>query len=83
MLDFFRRYLQLKAQAAKVSDEQEITQAIKALRVDQLHSHLVRDCLRTLEELYEEFQKFSRAEALHFRKLGQQRKFKAIQLQQE
>jgi hypothetical protein len=28
-----------------------------------------------LEELYEEFWKFSRAEVLHFRKLGQQRKF--------
>jgi hypothetical protein len=27
-----------------------------------------------LEELYEEFQKFSRAEVLHFRKLGQKRK---------
>jgi hypothetical protein len=27
-----------------------------------------------MEELYEEFQKFSRAEVLHFRKLGQQRK---------
>jgi hypothetical protein len=27
-----------------------------------------------LEELYKEFQRFSRAEVLHFRMLGQQRK---------
>jgi hypothetical protein len=39
-----------------------------------LHNHLVRECPKTLEELYEEFRKFSRAEILHFCKLGQQRK---------
>jgi hypothetical protein len=72
--DFFHRFLWLKAQASEVSDEQAITQAIKALRVGQLHSHLVRECPRALEELCDEFHKFSRAEVLHFRKLGQQRK---------
>jgi hypothetical protein len=48
-----------------------------ALRVGQLHNHLVREHPRTLEELYDNFQKFSRAEELHFCKLcklGQQRK---------
>jgi hypothetical protein len=34
----------------------------------------VRERPRILEELYEEFHKFSRAEVLHFCKLGQQRK---------
>jgi hypothetical protein len=53
--DFFHRFLQLKAQASEVFDEQAITQAIKALRVSQLHSHLVRESPKTLEELYEEF----------------------------
>jgi hypothetical protein len=72
--NFFHRFLQLKAQAPKVSDEQGITQAIKALRAGQLHSHLVREHQKTLEELYEEFQKFSRSEVSHFRKLHQQRK---------
>jgi hypothetical protein len=70
LLDFFHRFLQLKAQAPEVSDEQAIMQSIKALCIGQLHSHLVMERLRTLEELYEEFQKFSRAEVLHFRKLG-------------
>jgi hypothetical protein len=68
--DFFRGFSRLTAQAPKVSDEQSIMQATKALHVGQLHNHLVRERLRTLEELYEEFQKFSGAEVLHFRKLG-------------
>jgi hypothetical protein len=72
--DFFRRFLRLKAQDPEVSDEQAITQAIKALHVGQLYSHLVREHPRTLEEPYDEFRKFSRAEVLHFHKLGQQRK---------
>jgi hypothetical protein len=67
---FFRRLLQLKAQAPEVSDEQAITQAIKALCAGQLHNHIVSECSRTLEELYDEFCKFSRAEVLHFHKLG-------------
>jgi hypothetical protein len=75
LLDFFCRFLQLKTQAPEVSDEQAMTQAIKALCVGQLHSHLVRERLRTLEEMYDEFHKFSRAEVLHFCKLGQRRKF--------
>jgi hypothetical protein len=72
--DFFRMFLCLKAQAPEVMDEKVITQAIKALRVGQLHSHLVREHPKTLEELYDDFQKFSRSEVLHFCKLDQQRK---------
>jgi hypothetical protein len=34
----------------------------------------VRECSRPLEELYDNFRKFSRSEVLHFRKLGQQTK---------
>jgi hypothetical protein len=41
-LDFFRIFLRLKAQASEVSDEQAITQAIKALHAGQLQSQLVR-----------------------------------------
>jgi hypothetical protein len=54
--DFFHMFLHLKAQALEVSDKQ----AIKALRAGQHHNHLVRERLRTLEELYDNFQKFSR-----------------------
>jgi hypothetical protein len=49
--DFFCRFLRLKVQALEVSDEQ----AIKVLCIGQLHSHLVRQRSRTLEELYQKF----------------------------
>jgi hypothetical protein len=39
--NFYRRFLQLKAQTLEVSDEQVIAQAIKALRVGPLYSHLI------------------------------------------
>jgi hypothetical protein len=67
-------FLQLKAQALKVSDDQIITQAIKALRVGPLHNHLVREWAKTVIELCENFIKFSKSVVLHFRKLEQQRK---------
>jgi uncharacterized protein (DUF3084 family) len=51
--NFYQRYLQLKAQAPKVSDEQVIAQAIKALHAGPLHSHLVRERSKIVPELYE------------------------------
>jgi hypothetical protein len=67
--NFYRRFLQLKAQALEVSDNQLIAQAIKALRANPLHSHLVRERPKIVLELYEQFAKFSKSEARHFRKL--------------
>jgi hypothetical protein len=72
--NFYRRFIQLKAQAPEVSNDQVIAQAIKALCVRPLHSHLVRERLKIVAELYEEFAKFSKSEVLHFHKLEQQRK---------
>jgi hypothetical protein len=72
--DFYRRFLQLKAQAPEVSDEQVIAEAIKALRVGPLHNHLVREQPKTMLELYDRFAKFSKSEIRHFLKLEQQRK---------
>jgi DNA-binding transcriptional regulator/RsmH inhibitor MraZ len=46
--DFYRRFLQLKAQAPVVCDEQVKAQAIKALRVGPMHSHLVREWRKTV-----------------------------------
>jgi hypothetical protein len=42
--------------------------------VGQLHNHLTREHPKTLQELYENFEKFSNLEVLHFWKLEQQRK---------
>jgi hypothetical protein len=41
--NFYRRFLQLKAQAPKVSGDQVITQAIKALCIRSMHNHLVKE----------------------------------------
>jgi hypothetical protein len=60
--DFYRRFLQLKAQAPEVSDKQVIVQAIKALRAGPLHSHLVREWPKTVPELYDQLAKFSKSE---------------------
>jgi hypothetical protein len=72
--NFYWRFLQMKAQAPEVSDDQVIGQDIKALRVGPLHSHLVREQPKTVLELYEQFAKFSKSGIQHFRKLEQQRK---------
>jgi hypothetical protein len=40
----------------------------------QLHNHLTREGPKTLQELYENFEKNSKSEVLHFRKVEQQRK---------
>jgi hypothetical protein len=69
--NFYRRFLQTKAQAPEVSDGQVIAQAIKALRAGPLHSHLVREWPKIVPELYEQFTKFGKSEIQHFRKLEQ------------
>jgi hypothetical protein len=58
---FYRRFLQLKVQAPEVSDEQVIMEAIKALKVGPLHSHLVRERPKIVLELYDQFVKFSKS----------------------
>jgi hypothetical protein len=67
--NFYWRFLQLKAQTLKVSDDQVIAQAIKALRAGPLHNHLVREWPKIMPELYEQFTKFSKFEIWHFHKL--------------
>jgi hypothetical protein len=51
--NFYRRIQQLKAQAPKVSDDQVITQATKALWVGHLHGHPARERPKIVSELYE------------------------------
>jgi hypothetical protein len=66
--NFYQRFLQQKAQAPKVSDDQVIALVIKALWVGPLHSHLVSEQPKTVLELYEQFAKFSKSEIQHFHK---------------
>jgi hypothetical protein len=69
--NFYRRFLQLKAQAPEVSDDQVIAQAINALRTGPLRSHQVKKQPKTVLELYVQFIKFSKSEIQHFHKLEQ------------
>jgi hypothetical protein len=59
----------MKAQAPEVLDDQVITQAIKALCAEPLHSHLVIEWPKIVSELYEQFAKFGKSEIQHFCKL--------------
>jgi hypothetical protein len=72
--NFYRRFLELKAQAPEVLDDQVIAQAIKALFTGPRHSHLVRERPKIVSEVCEQFTKFSKSEIQHFRKLELQRK---------
>jgi hypothetical protein len=72
--NFYRRFLQMKAQAPEVSDDQVIAQAMRALRVGPLHSHIVGEWPKVVSKLYEQFAKFSKSEIQHFHKFEQQRK---------
>jgi hypothetical protein len=67
--NFYRRFLQLKAQALEVSDDHVITQAFKALHAGPLHSHLVREWPKTVSKLYDQFAKFGKSDIEHFHKL--------------
>jgi hypothetical protein len=69
--NFYRRFLQLKAQDPEVSDDQVIAQVTKAFRAGPLHSYLVREQPKTVPELYEQFAKFNKSEIQHFCKLDQ------------
>jgi hypothetical protein len=51
--DFYRRFLQLKAQAPEVFDEQVIAQAIKTLRAGPLHSHFIQERPKIVLGLYD------------------------------
>jgi hypothetical protein len=52
-----------------VSDDQIITQAIKALRVGPFNNHIVRERPKAVPELYDKFAKFSKSEIHHLRKV--------------
>jgi hypothetical protein len=62
----FLKVLRHKAQVPKISDDQVIAQAIKAFCAGPLHSHLVRERPKRVQELYENLKKFNKSEVLHF-----------------
>jgi hypothetical protein len=60
--NYFRRFVHLGAQAPNVLDAVAINTAIVGLRAGQFRSHLMRERPRTIQRLYEEFEKYCRSD---------------------
>jgi hypothetical protein len=58
--NYFRRFVHLRDQAPNVFDAVAINAAIVGLRASQFRSHLMRERPRTIQCLYEEFEKYCR-----------------------
>jgi hypothetical protein len=60
--NYFKRFVHLRAQAPNVLDTVAINTAIVGLRASQFRSHLMRERPRTIQCLYEEFEKYCRSD---------------------
>jgi hypothetical protein len=60
--NYFRRFIHLRAQAKNVLDAVAINAAIVGLRAGQFRSHLMRERPKTIQRLYEEFEKYCRSD---------------------
>jgi hypothetical protein len=72
--EYYRKFLTLKSQLPSVDDHIAIHYAISGLRAGVLYSHCIRDPPKNLQELYQQFEKYTRSEELHQRKVKSQRK---------
>ena len=69
LYDYFRRFIQKKAQIPNLPEKDAIEKCIEGLLPGQLASHLTRDPPRTLEELYTEAEKYAKSDADHRRRV--------------
>jgi hypothetical protein len=60
--NYFRRFVHLRAQATNVLDAVTINTAIVGLRASQFRSHLMRERPKTIQRLYDEFEKYCRSD---------------------
>ena len=56
-MDYFQRFVKLKAKAPNVPEDVAIDAAIKGLRIGAFAAHLAREKPSIIEELYREFEK--------------------------
>jgi hypothetical protein len=56
--NYFRRFVHLRAQAPNVLEAVTINVAIVGLRAGQFRSHLMRERPKTIQHIYEEFEKY-------------------------
>jgi hypothetical protein len=74
LCEYYRKFLSLKSQLPSVDDHIAIHYAISGLRAGFLYSHCISDPPKSLQELYQLFEKYTRSEELHQRKIESQRK---------
>jgi hypothetical protein len=60
--NYFRRFVHLRAQAPNVLDTVTINAAIVGLRAGQFRPHLMRERPKSIQCLYEEFEKYCRSD---------------------
>jgi hypothetical protein len=76
--NYFRRFVHLGAQAPNVLDVVAINTAIVGLRAGQFRSHLMRERPKTIQHLYEKFEKYCRLDndfRMCMEEQSQQKKF--------
>ena len=73
LYDYFRRFVQKKAQIPNFPEKDAIEKCIEGLLPGQLASHLIREPPRTLDELYTEAEKYAKSDADHRRRVEQRR----------
>jgi hypothetical protein len=72
--EYYRKFLTLKSQLPSVDDQIAIHYSMSGLRAGVLYSHCIRDPPKNLQELYQLFEKYTKSEELHQRKVESQSK---------
>ena len=77
MSQYFKIFIQIKAQIPNIPDEVVIIAAIKGLRVGQCASHLAREKPSIVVELYEVNQKYCKSDDDYRKRIEEENNFRA------
>ena len=70
--DYFQKFVQIKAKAPNILEDVAIEVAIKGLHIGPFAAHLAREKPRSIEDLYNEFEKYCRSDNDLRRRLEEQ-----------
>jgi len=74
---YFKRFIQIKAQIPNIPDKVVIIATIKGLRVGQYASHLAQEKPSTVAELYEVIQKYYKSDDEYRKRIEEENNFRA------
>jgi hypothetical protein len=77
--EYFHRFVQLKVKAPNVPEDVAIEAAVKGLCIGAFAAHLAREKPSTIEELYNDFEKYCRPDNDLCRRLEEQNQNKQYQ----